>query len=197
MTKLRSDISLDLANIRKETEKATTDLLYTVGANKSECLSAVHRSSRANDLIVSGVPFVTGESLANYFIIWCRSLAYAVEATPLVEIRRLARGTLTNGTVYLILIQFAITVQRNEFYARYLRSRKLSLTDIGFSTERRIFVNENLGPAEREIRMKALQMKKRGEIAGVYTKMGIVYVKKTSTDKEKPISSENDLQSLL
>lgn len=195
--KLRSDITLDLEQIRKETGKTTTDLLNNVGANRAECLSAVDRSMRANDLIVSGVPFTTGENLGQYFVIWCRSLGYADEAIPLVDIKRLAKGTPTTGTMYLILVQFAITVQRNEFYARYLRSRKLSLTDIGFTTNRRIFVNENLGPVARELRTKALQMKKRGELAAVYTKLGILFVKKTSDHQEKPILSENDLRALL
>lgn len=197
MTQLRSDVSLDLEKIRKENQKATTDLLNTVEVNKSECLTAADRSMRANDLVVSGVPFITGESLANYFVTWCRSLGYAVEAVPLVEIKRLAKGTPMNGKVYMILIQFAITVQRDEFYARYLRSRKLSLTDIGFSSERRIFVNENLGPVARELRTKALQMKKKGEIFGVYTRMGVVYIKMTANDQGKPVSSEIDLQGLL
>lgn len=196
MNKLRSDIALDLDNMRKESTKTTTTILNTVSLNKNECLAAVDRSMRANDLIVNGVPYVAGESLSNYFAVWCRSLGYTDEDIPLTDVKRLVRGTPTAGVVYLIMIQFAITTQRNEFYGRYLRSRKLSLMDIGFSSNQRIFVNENLEPATRELRTKALQMKKKGQLSGVYTRMGILYVKKTTNDREKPILSEDDLHTL-
>lgn len=178
MNKLRSDITLELENVRTETNITTTNIMDAVEQNRAECLAAVDRSMRCNDLIVSGVPYITGENLPNYFVNWCKSLGYVDEFIPIVDIKRLTKNTPTNGTIYLILIQFAITVQRNEFYTRYLRTRKLSLTDIGFSTDRRVFVNENLVPAARELRTKALHMKKKGELAGVFTRMGVVYVKR-------------------
>lgn len=197
MDKLRSDIGSEFEKIREESNKTTTQLVNSIGDSKAECMAAVDRSMRANDLVVSGVPFVSGEDLEKYFVIWCRSLGYADNNIPHVDIRRLAKGTPSSGTTYLILVQFAITVQRNEFFARYLRSPKLSLTDIGFTTNRRIFVNENLSIAARELRAKALQMKKREQLMAVYTKFGILYVKKSANSQEKPIFSENDLQSLL
>lgn len=93
----------------------------------------------------------------------------------------------------MILIQFAITVQRNEFYSRYLNSRSLSLSGIGFSVDKRIYINENLGPIVRNLRSKALQLKKAGKLRAVFTRSGVLFVRRIGEDKEIAVSAENDL----
>lgn len=92
----------------------------------------------------------------------------------------------------MVLIQFAITVQRNDFYFKYLRSRSLSLSEIGFSVNKRIYINENLGSDVRNLRSKALQMKKDGKLRGVFTRNGILFVKKIGDENEIAISTDAD-----
>lgn len=133
------------------------------------------------------------ENLLSYFHTWCRAFGYVESNFPLVDIRRLSRGTMTAGTNYMILLQFAITVQRNDFYSRYLRSRSLSLAELGFSVNKRIFINENLAPNIRALRSKAIQLKKEGKLNGVFTRGGILFIKRNAEDKEIAVSSENDL----
>ncbi|XP_055616531.1 uncharacterized protein LOC129762350 [Toxorhynchites rutilus septentrionalis] len=160
MSKLRKEITSDIEKLRDENNR-TFD---------KETSLALDRSARINDLVVSGVPYVDGENLLSYFHTWCKTFGYTETNYPLVDIRRLSKGMLTAGSVYTILIQFAITVQRNDFYSRYLRSRSLSLSDIGFSVAKRIYINENLGPNVRKLRSKALQLKKDGRLRGVFTR---------------------------
>lgn len=194
MGKLREDIALDIEKLRKETKRTFDNLSVSIDNVRENTSLALDRSVRINDLIVSGIPFVVGEDLLCYFHTWCKTFGYSQSEFPLVDVRRLHKGTFTAGNVYTILVQFAITGQRNDFYTRYLRSRSLSLLGLGFSTDKRIFINENLGPAVRNLRSKALQLKKDGKLRGVFTRNGILFVKKIGDEKEIAVSTENDLQ---
>lgn len=193
MSKLRADIALDIERLREENSRTFATLSGSIVKAKEETSMALDRSARVNDLVVSGIPFVTGENLLSYFHTWCRAFGYAESNFPLVDIRRLSKGTTIAGNVYMILIQFALTVQRNDFYSRYLRSRTLSLSGIGFTVDKRIYINENLGPNMRDLRTKALKLKKDGKLRGVVTRNGLLYVRRVGDEKDTAVTSERDL----
>lgn len=192
MENMKADLSMDIEKLREECNRSVSDLTAKVAKNKVDVSHALEIVTRADDLIVNGVPFTTGENLTMYFHAWCQALGYKETEYPLVVIRRLSSKKLENGTVAIILIQFAFTVHRNEFYSRYMRTRKLSLSMIGFSVDKRIFVNENLGPSAREIRTKALKLRREGKLRNVFTKNGTVYIKKSLDDPEVAVTSVND-----
>lgn len=194
---LKRDITSDVDKLREETKKIYAELTSTINTLESDTTQALESSIRANDLIVSGIPFVQGEDLMSYFNTWCSSLGYSEEHLPMVDVRRLIGRSSNASNAPNILIQFAITVQRNDFYARYLRSRRLVLSDIGFSVNKRIYVNENLGPAARAIRSKALRMKKDGRLYTVFTRNGAVYVKRNEEDRGIAVKSSEELDHLL
>lgn len=196
MDKLRADISVDIEQLREKNNKTFNKLEDSIGRIKAHAESVVDHNKRINDLIVSGVPYLANEDLIGYFATWCQSLGYAENCLPLVDIRRLSKGTPKAGTASLLLIQFAITVQRNDFFARYLRSRNLALTGIGFSVNQRIFINENIGLPERQLRSKALAMKKNGKLSGVFTKDGIIYAKKNGSNCVVAVMSTSDLEDI-
>lgn len=196
MNTLRANISVEIEQLREENNNTFGKLTISIEKVKSDTVSAADRNFRMNDLIVSGVPFTPTEDLSAYFSKWCQCLGYTENCTPLVDIRRLAKGAQKAGTASPLLIQFAITVQRNDFFARYLRSRSLSLVTIGFSVNKRIFINENLGIASRELRSKALTMKKNGQLTGVFTRDGTVYVKKSGSDRAMAVTCETELEAI-
>lgn len=197
MHKLRADISADIEQLREEHNNTFSKLTNSIEKAKSDAVAAVDRNMRMNDLIVSGVPYTPNENLLAYFSMWCRSLGYAENSEPLVDIRRLTKGTPIAGAASVLLIQFAITVQRNDFYARYLRSRSLSLLGIGFSVDQRIYMNESLAPTLRVLRSKALAMKRNGQLSGVNTKDGIIYVRMNGNDRAVAVTSESDLEDIV
>lgn len=88
-------------------------------------------------------------------------------------------------------------MQRNDFYARYLRSRSLSLLGIGFSVDQRIYMNESLAPTLRVLRSKALAMRRNGQLSGVNTKDGIIYVRMNGNDRAVAVTSEADLKNIV
>lgn len=196
MTQLRADITADMDKLREDTNKTVSELVSSVEGTKVEVAHAVERSMKRNDLIVSGVPYTQGENLSNYVQVWCRSLGHLEPGMPLIDVRRLMKPGANAGSAPIILLQFAFNIQRNEFYSRYLRSRNLSLSQIGFSVNKRIYINENLTPLAREIRSKALQLKKNGKARSVYSRDGIVYVKLTAGGPEKAIAAIHELDQL-
>lgn len=193
MDKLETEIRADLVKLREDNNRTFDEIRASIDQTVFDTAQALDRASRTNDLIVSGVPYVHGENLLNYFSSWCRALGYANNFVPLVDMRRLVKGSASDGMVYIILIQFAITTQRNEFYGRYMKSRSLSLSQIGLSSNKRIYVNENIGPATRTIRAKALALKKSGMLSSVFTKDGIVYVRKKANDRDEAVMTEDVL----
>lgn len=197
MENMKVDLSADIEKLREECNRSMGDLTAKVDKNKADFSHALEVVTRTDDLIVNGVPFTCGEDLTRYFHAWCNALGYKENEYPLVVIRRLSSKKLENGAVAVILIQFAFTVHRNEFYSRYMRTRKLSLSMIGFSVDKRVFVNENLGPTARDIRSKALKLRKEGKLRSVFTKNGTVYIKRSLDDHDVAVSSIDDLELLF
>lgn len=197
MAKLKKDLTFDIEQLRVECKRTCDDLASTIKNDNKKTAQALEISTRTNDLIVSGVPFVQGEDLLSYYKKWCLSLGYNESCFPTVDIRRLMGKNIVNGSSPIIMIQFALLVQRNDFYSRYLGTRSMKFSDIGFSVNKRIFINENLGPLGRDLRSKALQCKKDGKLQSVFTRNGTIYVKRSGTDQGVAVWTSVDLEKIL
>lgn len=121
-----------------------------------------------------------------------KHVGLAENPAPLVDVRRLRSGTQDDG---LILLQFALRNNRDDFYSGYLQKRDLRLQHLGINSNRRIYVNENLAVAARKIKKAALQLKKSGKLSSVYSKKGIIHVKRTADQQPgTAVHSEHQLQ---
>lgn len=193
---LKKTIKTDLEEMRSALEKSVSELSRCVDLNKESIQHNAHAISRShlrNDLVISGVPFVQGENLREYFEKWCQALGFNNNDHPSVDIRRLHKSVMVPGKSYMILVQFAITNHRKDFYFKYLQSRSFTLDQLGFSSRDRIFVNENLTVTARSIKSKALLAKKNGKLYSVITRDGIIYVKKTSESESRRVETEDEL----
>lgn len=189
---LRVELRTGLEGIKEDLTKANArmnQISDTVNINTS----SIARSLLSNDLIVSGVPVVLDEDLSRFYLSWCQLLGYEKGAYPLADLKRLARPPLREGSACLILIQFAITNQRNDFYGRYMQLRTLTLSQIGFDSDQRIYINENLIPADRKLKIKAVELKRAGKLSAVYSRGGVIHVKLPDSDQHRPVNSEQEL----
>ncbi|KAL9698981.1 hypothetical protein quinque_002422 [Culex quinquefasciatus] len=168
---LRDELKQGLGEIKQELNDVRANL-NRIKLDVHENTDAIARAKLANDLIISGVPFTTGEDLYGCYRSW---------------------QPLRDGNNCLILLQFAITNQRNDFFGRYLGSRSLTLRQAGFQSDGRVFVNENLTPAARRIKAKAIDLKKEGKLSTVYSRSGVVHVKTAESDETFPIKAEQEL----
>lgn len=169
LTELKTECSVSVKQVSELLDVTRTDL--------NAVSNQVDRLERAHDLILNGIPFSQTEDLQMLFLMIAAKLVYNPSDTPIVSLKRLSKQAIAVGTSPPILCQFAIRNQRIEFYGRYLRSRNLTLRDVGFESNNRIFFNENLTPLAREIRSEALKLKKQGQLHQVFSRDGIVFVR--------------------
>lgn len=148
-----------------------------------------NRISRRNEFVVDGIPIKAGENLANYFSSMCLSLGYTDKHLPIADLYRTRSSSV--GTRTPIVIEFALCNQRDAFFRRYLHTRKLSLLQLGFDTDTRIYINESLTPSARRMLSDALAMKRNGKLRSAYTRSGVIYVE--SNDGRFVINNYNDL----
>lgn len=142
---------------------------------------------RANDLIISGVPYTSNEDLKQTFFTLAERLSFQRSDVPIVDLKRLAKMPIASGATPPIVCQFAFYNARNEFYQRYLKTRNLSLRHLGFESDQRIYLNENLTQQARAIRTEAIKLKKRGSVKKVFTRHGVIFVQACDGTVAEPV----------
>lgn len=193
-------VSNDIHTLKAEcaTNFRTYDVtLNALSGRVDEISSTVDNLENRNELIVSGIPYLTGEDLMMYFTAMCKQLGMSEQTKPVADIRRLKSRVMNDGDHSLVLVQFALRNQRDDFYSAYLRKHDLQLSHLGFESTRRIYVNENLTTGARKLKTAAVRLKKSGKLASVYTKLGVIFVKPTSAAPAIVIQSEEQLNQVL
>lgn len=194
-----------------------TTLRYDIQQLRSECATGIKRLSEScvtlddgvkrkkegicslekrNELLLSGIPFSPTENTCVLFEKVTKVLGYRDQDVPLVFTKRLARVPIATGTSPPILLQFAFNAAREEFFRRYLKQRNLTLNQVGFDVDRRIYVNENLSERARSLRGGAVKLKKSGHIRSVFSRNGIIYVKSNADVPAEPIFEMDQLEAL-
>lgn len=186
-----TDVEKQLSCFRIECTDNINKLTTAVTEVRAGLLSTsqrIDRFEKCNDLIISGVPYVNNECLQQLFRKLAISLDYKDPALPLVDLKRLMRPPISTGSSPPIVCQFAIKNARDEFYRRYLRNRNFSLRILGFESDQRVYMNENLTQDARIVRAEAIKLKKKGLIQKVFTRNGIVHIQRGNSTVAEPIN---------
>lgn len=142
---------------------------------------------KSNDLILTGVPHSpterTDEMLQKISVV----LGYGESDVPAVFTKRLARVPITAGATPPILFQFAFRASKDEFLRRYFSARNLSLRQLDFDVDKRIYINENLTESARSIKGAALKLKRSGLLQNVYSRDGTIFVKPLENIPAQPV----------
>lgn len=174
--------------------RSNEDALCTLTERVNEISHDIGGLEKRNELIVSGIPYLKDENLTAYFSDMWKYVGLHVNSTPSVDVRRLRPTNQNDG---LIVVQFALQNNRDDFYSSYLRKRDLKLCHLGIDSPRRIYVNENLTVAARKLKASALRLKKAGKISSVYTKQGTVMVRRSADQLPVPVRSDEMLDQFL
>lgn len=190
-------VERQLSNFKTECTENINKLSSAVAEVRVGMISTSQRLDRyekCNDLLISGVPYVSNENLQQLFRNLAISLSYNADELPLVDLKRLVRPPIATGTTPLIICQFAFRNARNEFYTRYLKMRNLTLRNVGFDNDGRVYLNENLTQQARIIRSEAIKMKKKGLLLKVYTRNGVVYIQRANGSGAESINDISQLR---
>lgn len=174
--------------------KSNEDALCALDERVGSISQDIDNLQNRNELIVSGIPYLKDENLTSYFNAMWKYLDLQKGSIPSVDVRRLRPSTQNDG---LIVLQFALRNDRDDFYSGYLHKRDLKLCHLGIDSSRRVYVNENLTVAARKIKATALRLKKAGKLSTVYTKLGTVMVRRSVDQPPMAVHSDVLLDQFL
>lgn len=198
-----SSLRKELFGIREDLRMLKTDL--TSGLNElSVSVSSVkhdafvnkeanERLEKANDLLLTGVPFSTDEDLHEGYRKVAAHLGYNDGCLPIVHTRRLSNRRLTVGSTSPVLYQFALKSARDDFFLRYLSKLDLTLLNLGFDSSKRVYLNENLTYQALQVRRSATFLRSAGKLTQVKVKNGIVFVQRDTDQRLIPVYSTSQL----
>lgn len=167
-----------------------TDIaLHSMNEKVSQLNQTVGNLENRNELTIRGIPFMRGEDLGAYFKSICKQLS---QRETSVHIRR-TRSNQAEGSEGVIVVEFALKNERDEFYSAYLRRHDLKLRHIGLDSDHRVYINENLTIAARKLKLLALELKRNGKLASVFTKQGVVNVRRSPNEPPVIVRTEEDL----
>lgn len=181
----KTELSNEIQNFRKEMDskfnsiagemKAEIDTVCRRQKSVESRLDELERKSLLNDLLINGIPLTPNENMREIFVKICHKLGFAAKEYTILAIFRLK----TKSTQPTIVVKFISKDARNEFFQLYLKQKNLSLLDVGFLTEKRIFIHESLTKKNVAIFKDAMVLKKETKLHTAFTHDGIVHVRST------------------
>lgn len=97
-------------------------------------------------------------------------------------------------------MKFIANHMKESFYSFYLRllpKKRITSKDLGFTTENRVFISENLTQQNQELFIMALNLKREKKLATAYTVNGIVNIKFLKGASPHEIRHKHDFDILL
>lgn len=188
----------ELASLQKQYTmklKELTEAVNVVNNRITTTKEELECFARRKELVVFGVPYRQNENLGDYYHRWCNVLGYSRVDAPIAHIRRISSSP-RSGTRCPIVIEFALLGQRNLFFARYLRTRTLSLHHTGFTERNRIYITESLSKTTRKLKSAAIKLKAEKKLLKVAIKESLVTIT-TKNNRHITLFTEEDLRAAI
>lgn len=182
-----SDLSAKLFN--------HVDERYTL---HDERIDRLERLSMANELVISGVPIENNDKPWGLIGDICHALNCNLNQRDFAAVYRLKSFSNANANQAVpIVVKLHDEWAVRELFSCYFKKGNLSLNDIGFNNNSRIFINESLTKSNREIFKLAAEAKKANLIVKYHTRNGLVHVQRDDNAKPIRIQHIGELQQLL
>lgn len=154
----------------------------------------------ASELRINNVPFYDNEDLFEIFTSICNVIKTPIPAvSALYRLKNANNKIKTNSPDAVIVVKLMSAYDRNFFLKSLSVHRKsqrdfcFRLNDIGFGSQAKFYVNENLTQSNYKILQAALKIKKQNRLQAVFTIRGLVYVKVSATDTPRCILDDCEL----
>lgn len=209
-TELKKD--LDAINIKIDSSnEALTQKVNGMNDSMSNLKSRIiqvendfDRISHLNELKLIGIPIKEGENLAEIFKQISAIIGFDSSTNtniPLMS-RLYSKNKNTGDSTpsSTILMKFVAVHLKESFYGLYLKNlpqKKISAKDLGFSSENRIIIGENLSRYNRDVFNLASTYKRDNKLASVFTVNGIVKVKLQRGSTAYAVHSSQQLEQLM
>lgn len=184
-------ISNDLsAKLRTHVDEACAVLDFRI--------DKLERLSRANEIIISGVPIENNDDPWRLLGDICQALNCNLNERDFAAVYRIKSSSNSGkkGALPIIARLYSDWAVR-DLFSCYFKKGNLNLADIGFKSNARIFINESLTKSNREIFRLAVEAKKAEHVVKVNTRNGLVYVQRCAKSKPMRIHHIGELQQIL
>lgn len=162
----------------------------------------IHRITKLCELKIKGIPYTQGEKLHDLFTLIAQHVGFDL-TTPnhvpvLNRIQSKKKDTNEPSQLPIIIVKFVAKHIRDSFYSLYLS--KIAITPlktehVKMTAGNRIIICENLTASNQKLFNAAMQLKIDKKLVKVFTKDGLVLVKKADDSKAKIIRISRDLDS--
>lgn len=208
LRQLEDDIYNNIDKLDTELEDRMSELENARSSTTSEATEAridqLERLARANELVISGVPRTENENVSKICDSICEAIGYngsnIIQTCFRVPFKSNNRPSSNNSNCQRtpsIIIKFCSTDAKIAFFKSYIAKKNLCVTNIGFSTPGRIYINENFTKKNFDIYRLAKQMKADGKIFQYHTFSGRISVILNENSRQIGIGSKEQLNSLI
>lgn len=162
-------------------------------------LDRLERFSLEKDLIISGVPLESNDDPFAMVGDICSALNCDLRQGDFASAFRLKNKRNNSKSVRAppIVVSTRDDWVKREFLNAYFKKANLNLTDIGFKTPARIYINERLTATNREIFNRAAEAKKSNIVHRFFTRRGLVYIQRAENIQPTCIVHISELDSLF
>lgn len=181
----------------EELKSAQADMAFQVKslADSNEKLARrvaeLEQYSRLSNLEIKGLPFTKGEDCTQIMLKVGEKISCTVEPEDFEVVHRVP----TRSDEKNLIARFRSREKRNEFLAR-ARKVRLTTKSLGFSgqSEKAVFVNEHLSPANKRLFGAALKLKKAKQWMFLWTSNCVIKARQSTDSTVFRITSDKDLQ---
>lgn len=183
-------------NVKIECETIVAGLVHTVNNRVDEIrerhesrIDRLERYSLERDIVISGIPMETKDDPMSIIGDICGALDCRLKQVDFTAVFRLRKGgkNSNNSRNVPIVARLQDDWAKQEITAAYFMKKNLNLTDIGFKTATRIYINERLTTINRDIFNRAAVAKKNNLIHRFYTRRGLVYIQRQQNSRPECI----------
>jgi hypothetical protein len=197
-TKIVSNQGVKIAECEKELLRMNNEVIKLSSELKKskQEVNELEQYSHRNNLIIYGIPEDKGENIQHVLRRLANALQFAEWSPSLVDaVHRMGKSNQSQPRP--IIIKFVSRLVKEEFWIKRKVKRNLKATDLGFSSENSIYINESLTHANRELlRMTRVAARQKG-YTQVWTSNCSIFVRREKGSQLIKITSTNDIDLLL
>lgn len=208
ITSIRSEFKSDIDSLASNLKSnvAKVDSEQSAQSERIERLEdTIARMQRNTELVISGIPVVADESCKEIVIKIAAVIGFPLTLETISAFRLNKSGSQhtrrsgrnanaigqhhnDNNVIYpLILIRFSSQSDKTHFIGKYLTYKSLCLKDVGFQSDQRIYIKENLTTSNYKIFLRCAAAKRDNLISKFHTRDGICYIALPSSDSKHAV----------
>ncbi|CAB0008861.1 unnamed protein product [Nesidiocoris tenuis] len=179
-------ISNDMTTVKESVRKLNTD-----GEYLKKRINHLEQVILSNELEIQGIPGNNSDKDIDIFVKICEHIKVKFDERDITSIRRIkpTRQKMGHST---IIVAFRDSVVRQKILESKKTTPSLMLKDIGIDSPGKLFLNERLTPANRQLYWLARQTKTLG-FKFCWIKNGNIFIRKNENTPLIKITDEKDI----